>query len=325
MPIKKARNELNSLIKSAKARYYNDTLNQCKKDPKAMWKTINQLTNKKSKTTNINELVIDQKVITEPEKIADSLNTNFNEIGSVLAKDLPKGDNSFEKYIVPVEKKFEINRLSPIEVKNIILKLNSSKATGYDRISPNLLKDTAEIIAESLTVIFNKSIETDIFPDELRCLACLPYIKEKAKQNWYINMDKGLVNGIIFLDLKKAFDCVDHNILTKKLMKFGCIGNTLNWFKSYLTNRKQMCKVNQTTSKCQTISCGVPLGSNLGPILFLLYVNDLPNCLKSTSASMFADDTNLTASGNTITELHNKLNNDLENIHQMVAGQQINI
>ena len=113
-----------------------------------------------------------------------------------------------------------------------------------------------------------------------------------------------------FLDLKKAFDCVDHNILTEKLVKFGCIGNTLNWFKSYLMNRKQMCKVNQTTSKCRKISSGVPQGSNLGPILFLLFVNDLPNCLKSTSASMFADNTNLTASGNTITELHNKLNND---------------
>ena len=50
-------------------------------------------------------------------------------------------------------------------------------------------------------------------------------------------MDKGLVNGLIFLKLKKAFDCVDHNILTEKLVKFGCIGNTLNWFKSYLTNR----------------------------------------------------------------------------------------
>ena len=99
---KEARNELNSLIKSAKARYYNDALNQCKKTQK-LWKTINQLTNKKSKTTNINELVIDQKVITEPGKIADSLNTYFNEIGSVLAKDLPKCDNSFEKYIVPVE------------------------------------------------------------------------------------------------------------------------------------------------------------------------------------------------------------------------------
>ena len=380
---KKARNELNSLIKSTKARYYNDALNQCKKDPKAMWKTINQLTNKTSKTTNINELVIDQNVITEPQKIADSLNTYFNEIGSVLSKDLPKGDNSFEKYIVPVEKKFEINRFSPIEVKNVILKLNTSKATGYDRISPKLLKDSAEIIAESLTVIFNKSIETGIFPDDLKVSCISPIHKGESKtecrnyrpisvipvvakvfeklvsgqfmeylesnhllsesqagfrkrsstvtsllsntNQWYINMDKGLVNGIIFLDLKKAFDCVDHNILTEKLMKFGCIGNTLNCFKSYLTDRKQMCKVNQTTSKSRTISCGVPQGSNLGPILFLLYVNDLPNCLKSTSASMFADDTNLTASGNTITELHNKLNNDLENIHQWLLANKLTL
>ena len=84
-----------------------------------------------------------------------------------------------------------------------------------------------------------------------------------------------------------------------------------------------MCKVNQTTSKCRTISCGVPKGSNLGPVLFLLYVNDTPNCLKSTSASMFADDTNLTASGNTITELHNKLNNDLENIHQWLVANKL--
>ena len=73
-----------------------------------------------------------------------------------------------------------------------------------------------------------------------------------------------------------------------------------------------MCKVYQTTSKCRTVS-SVPQGSNLGIIMFLLYVNDLPNCLKSTTASMFADDTNPTASGNTSPELYNKLNDDLEN------------
>ena len=64
------------------------------------------------------------------------------------------------------QKKIEINRPSPIEVKNVILKLNTSKATGYDRILPKLVKDSAQIIAESLTVIFNKSIETGIFPDD---------------------------------------------------------------------------------------------------------------------------------------------------------------
>jgi hypothetical protein len=81
----------------------------------------------------------------------------------------------------------------------------------------------------------------------------------------------------------------------------------------------------QTTSKCRTVSCGVPQGSDLGPILFLLYVNDLPNCLKSTTASMFADDTNLTASGSTSTELYNKLNNDLENIHQWLLANKLTL
>ncbi len=380
---KKARNQLNSLIKSTKAKYYNEALNQCRKDPKTMWKTINQLTNTKSKTTSINELIINQEIVTEPEKIADSLNTYFNEIGTVLAKDLPKGNNSFETYVVPTDKSFEINRLSSINVKNVILKINTSKATGHDRISPKLLKDSADIIAESLTVIFNKSIETGIFPDDLKVACISPIYKGENKtecsnyrpisvisvvakvfeklvsgqlmeyletyqllsecqagfrkrsstvtslltntNQWYINMDKGLLNSIIFLDLKKAFDCVDHAILIEKLRKFGCVGNTLNWFKSYLTNRKQMCKVNQTTSKCRTVSCGVPQGSNLGPILFLLYVNDLPNCLKSTTASMFADDTNLTASGSTSTELYNKLNNDLENIHQWLLANKLTL
>ena len=69
-----------------------------------------------------------------------------------------------------------------------------------------------------------------------------------------------LLNGIIFLDLKKAFDCVDLDILIKKLSYFGCKGTTLNWFRSYLTNRKQMCKVNQVTSQPRTIRCSVPQG-----------------------------------------------------------------
>ena len=86
-----------------------------------------------------------------------------------------------------------------------------------------------------------------------------------------------------------------------------------------------MSKINQTTSKCHTIRCGVPQGSNLGPILFLIYVNDLPNCLKTTTASMFADDTNVTASGYTITNIEVKLNKGLENIHQWLLANKLTL
>ena len=86
-----------------------------------------------------------------------------------------------------------------------------------------------------------------------------------------------------------------------------------------------MCKINQTTSKCRTIRCRVLQDSNLGPILFLIYVNDLPNCLKTTTASMFADDTNLTASRDTITNIEVKLNKDLENIHQWLLANKLTL
>jgi hypothetical protein len=93
-------------------------------------------------------------------------------------------------------------------------------------------------------------------------------------------MDAGLINGVIFLDLKKAFDTVDHQIL-KKLELYGIKNSALAWFSSYLYGRTQMCRVNNITSSLKHISGGVPQWSNLGPLLFLIYINYLPNCLKN--------------------------------------------
>ena len=86
-----------------------------------------------------------------------------------------------------------------------------------------------------------------------------------------------------------------------------------------------MCKVNQVTSQPRIIRCGVPQGSNLGPILFLIYINDLPNCLRTTTASLFADDTNLTAGGCSIIDIQTKLNNDLENIHHWLLANKLTL
>ena len=88
--------------------------------------------------------------------------------------------------------------------------------------------------------------------------------------SWLLNMDAGILNGVLFLDLCKAFDTVDHEILLSKLSIYGVQNKALDWFKSFLTNRMQYCRVNNATSSTRKISCGVPQESNLGPLLFLL-------------------------------------------------------
>ena len=98
-------------------------------------------------------------------------------------------------------------------------------------------------------------------------------------------MDKVLINGVVFSDLKKAFDTVG-TILLCKLERCVVRGTLLWWFQSYLYQRKQVCKINNTVSSETDICCGVPQGSNRGPLLFLVYINDLPNCLKKTEASV---------------------------------------
>ena len=83
------------------------------------------------------------------------------------------------------------------------------------------------------------------------------------------NMNKGLITGALFLDLKKAFDTVDYDILLQKLYNYGVTGNTLNWFKSYLSDRMQAVNINSTLSDFKNVNIGIPQGSILGPLLFI--------------------------------------------------------
>ena len=93
-------------------------------------------------------------------------------------------------------------------------------------------------------------------------------------------LDSGNVLVGVFLDLKKAFDTVDHKILLGKLFKYGIRGEILKWFESYLNNRTQYVNIQDNKSQTKTITCGVPQGSILGPLLFILYINDLTGASK---------------------------------------------
>ena len=118
----------------------------------------------------------------------------------------------------------------------------------------------------------------------------------------------------VFLDFSKAFDTVDHIILLSKLSHYGIRGIALDWFRSYLDGRTQYVTYNDEKSSIKSMVCGVPQGSILGPILFLIYINDLVSVCKHSLPFLFADDTNLFTSGKNLKDLNEKVNEELANI-----------
>ncbi len=107
----------------------------------------------------------------------------------------------------------------------------------------------------------------------------------------YQGIDNGETSGVLFLDLRKAFDTVDHYILLRKLRSIGLKESAVTWFRSYLTNRMQSVKYNGEVSDPLPITCGVPQGSILGPLLFIIYVNDMPDAFVGPKLNLYADDT----------------------------------
>ena len=120
------------------------------------------------------------------------------------------------------------------------------------------------------------------------------------------SVDDKKITCSVFLDLAKAFNTGDHEILFKKMELYGIRGITLQLFNSYLSNRKMFTLVNGISSKMNDVTCGIPQGSTLGPLLFTLYVNNLPSVTKF-NVKLFADDTNLTMSHSKDKELQNNV------------------
>ena len=143
------------------------------------------------------------------------------------------------------------------------------------------------------------------------------------------NIMKALENGEsaigIFLDFQKAFDTVNHSILLDKLCIYGIRGPALSWITSYLSNRYQYVVYNGYESECKYIICGVPQGSILGPLLFLLYINDLPAVSKLFMPILFADDTNLFCTSHNVNMLVDDINTELVNVYAWVQSNKLSL
>ena len=147
----------------------------------------------------------------------------------------------------------------------------------------------------------------------------------KNTDDWYNVLDLGRLVGLVFIDLKKAFDTVDHDILCKKLEIYGVQQRELCWFRSYLSNRKQFCRVNGVASDIEDVEVSVPQGSCLGPLLFLIYINDIPLAVQGSTVSMYADDTSLCHQALSMAQLNGAINNDLKRLDTWLQGNKLSL
>ena len=134
------------------------------------------------------------------------------------------------------------------------------------------------------------------------------------------SLSKRQISLLLLIDFSKAFDMVEHPILLQKLEHYGIRGPALKWLESYLSNRKQFVSVNGAESSTLSIDFGVPQGSILGPLLFIIYINDIPNISEFAKFILYADDANIILTANTIEEINSQLEILIFNLQQWVAS-----
>ena len=148
---------------------------------------------------------------------------------------------------------------------------------------------------------------------------CLSYLTGKVK----IGFEEGLLTGMVLIDLQKAFDTIDHSILLEKMSCLGFAG-TIAWYTSYLTNGSFIVNVGKEFSSPGKLSCGVPQGSILGPLLFLSYVNDMPQAVNS-KLLLCTDDTCLISMGKNIQKIEEQLNSDFTSLCEWFIDNKLSV
>ena len=337
----RARNDATNEVKKAKRQFEMKLAEQVKGNPKSFWKYVRSKTKVKS---GISDLQKEDGSLTQTDvEKAELLNKFF---ASVFTDEnlsyVPDPDYQHNA------KKLEDINISREDVLKKLKNLKPSKAPGPDGLHPRVLKEAANVLADPLAEVFNKSISEGSVPDGWK-LAHVKALFKKGKSNlpsnyrpvsltsivckimesilrdaimkfldeeeilnnhqhgfragrscvtelldvidtWTKILDEGGGIDVAYLDFSKAFDSVPHQRLLRKVKAYGVDGKILRWIESFLIGRKQRVVINNKESSWADVKSGIPQGSVLGPILFVIFINDLPDNLNG-QAEMFADDT----------------------------------
>ena len=349
-------------------------------NPRKAWKELGRLLGSK-KGKGVEAIKSERGVVTDKQSIANEFSKFFSSLVGVAGED---DEDSDAGDIWPaVADEFRFHRIEEEDVLKLLRRLDIDKAMGMDKISAKILRYAADGIYQSLTSLFNSSLETGRTPSEwksadvtpvpkvgntehvenFRPVSVLPVVAKifeklvhqqlsaHLRENdilhpaqsgfrpqhttqdvlvgmvdeWRRDLDGDKFVGSIMIDLSKAFDTVDHCIPLKKLSRYGVKGKELSWFENYLQERKQRVRVGDVYSGWSGVRKGVPQGSILGPLLFILYVNDLPQAVKRCSVKQYADDTTLSLASREVSDLEEGLTSDVEGVSRWVKKNKLRL
>ena len=192
-----------------------------------------------------------------------------------------------------------------------------SLLSNFNRIFENIMYDTMRDFIEKHSLLYSSQY---VF---FRQAHSTQHAILDMVETTQTNMDKKLFSCGVFIDLKKAFDTVNHTILLDKLNYYGFRGIVNQWFSSYLSNRTQTTEIGSHISSKLNINCGVPQGSVLSPLLFLLYINDIQYCSRKLQFFLFADDTNALYAHKDLKTLKLTLNAELHNLYNWLTSNKL--